>query len=76
MRTIRITDEQVTLISQALGIAEVRFTKIHNDILSDTLHVRKRENDREQTNNAMFYHDFSCKFGDLNCELLDGKLDT
>ncbi len=76
MRTIKLTDEQIALLHQALGIAEAHFTKIYTDIVNTTLVVRKNRQSEEQNKNAKFYHEIACNMADLNNDIDAQDLDV
>ena len=71
MKKIELTEEQLILVIQALGIAEDKFSTIYKTIKETTLNVRNhiRAIDCEENNNADFYHEKACKFADLNSDL-------
>lgn len=76
MRTIQLTHEQVQLLCQALGIAEMQFTNIYKTIIENTIRVRKHCETQEQRDKANFYHEMACKIADLNIDIEQGKLDV
>ena len=77
MRTIKLTDEQLQLIGQALGIAETQFTNIHKTILQSTVNVRNPYGEKqEQQSKANFYHEMACKLADLSIDIKFGSLDV
>ena len=76
MRTLKLTHQQIQLICQALGIAEIQFTNIHKTIIDNTISVRKHYGGKaEQTNKANLYHEMACKIADLNIDIESGKFD-
>ena len=79
MRNIQLTHEQVQLLCQALGIAEMQFTNIYKTIIENTMSVRKSRAGAligEQRDKANFYHEMACKIADLNIDIEQGKLDV
>lgn len=72
---MQLTHEQVQLLCQALGIAEMQFTNIYKTIIENTITVRKG-GVGEQRSNANFYHEMACKIADLNIDIEQGKLDV
>ena len=76
MRNIQLTHEQVQLLCQALGIAEMQFTNIYKTIIQNTITVRKGGNEPEQIINANFYHEMASKIADLNIDIEQGKFDV
>lgn len=77
MRTLKLSHEQIELITQALGMAETQFSKIHKTIVEETIAVRKSEPFKhEQKSTAMYYHDLASKMADLNIDLNNGKFDV
>jgi len=77
MRTIQLTHEQIQILCQALGIAEMQFTNIYKTIIENTITVRKGgRNEPEQLINANFYHEMASKIADLNIDIEQGKFDV
>ena len=75
-RTIELSEEQTNLIKQALGIAELKFSKIQKEIIEDTVIVRGVDSTSEQVKITNYYRDKSCAFAELNIALDFGKLDV
>jgi hypothetical protein len=69
MKTLKLTNEQIELITQALGIAEVVFIDLHKDIMSKSIRTRGNNESKEQERIAYFYFNKACEFADLNVEL-------
>jgi hypothetical protein len=76
MRTIQLTHEQITLIHQALGIAEKQFADIHKKIIETSINVRPYDMAFLHSGPANFYHEMSTKFADLNNSVENGVLDV
>lgn len=76
MRTLKLTHEQISLIKQAIGIAELRFIDIHKEIIQTTILVRGIESKSEHEKQANYYHQKACQFADLNIMLENGELDV
>jgi hypothetical protein len=76
MRTLKFTDEQISMLKQAIGIAENRFSKIHKEIVETTIRVRNMENEVEHAPIVLFYHKQACIFADLNIALENGDFDV
>jgi len=74
MRTIKLSDNEIETIVQALGIAETAYTEIHKNIVSKLVVVRGNIQATEQLETADSYHKQACKFADLNVELRNGSL--
>jgi hypothetical protein len=75
MRKIELTHEQITLIHQALGIAEKQFSDIHKKIIETSINVRPYDMAFLRSQPANFYHEMSTKFADLNDSIENGTLD-
>ncbi len=76
-RTLKLTHEQIELLTQALGIAERKFSDIHRDIQETTVRVRRNHAvSSEQSNRALYYHDLASKMADINIEIQNGELDV
>ncbi len=76
MRTLKFTDNEIALIKQAIGIAEVKFIDIHSEIIKKTILVRGIESKNDHEKQANVYHDIACKFADLNVMLENGDFDV
>ena len=77
MRTLKLSHEQIQLICQALGMAEIQFSNIHKTIMESTVNVRKHYGEKQkQTNKAMYYHDLSSKMADINIDIQNGTFDN
>ena len=86
MRTIQLTHEQVQLLCQALGIAEMQFTNIYKTIIENTIQpshlamshrvVSHYGGSEEQKTKANFYHEMASKISDLNIDIEQGKFDV
>ena len=74
-RTIELSEEQINLIKQALGIAELKFSNIQKEIIEDTVVVRGVDSTSEQVKVSNHYHDKACEFAELNIALERGRLD-
>jgi hypothetical protein len=74
MRTLQLTNEQISLLKQALGIAEIHFLDIHQEISQKTINVRGMEISDDKTS-VKFYFEKACLFADFNTSLGDGTLD-
>jgi len=75
-RTLKFTEEQISMLKQAIGIAELKFTNTYKEISQETILVRNMENKSEQEPIAKFYHEQACKFADLNIALDNGDFDV
>lgn len=75
MKTITLTVEQLNLITRALGIAEQKFTLIHEDIMKNTINVRGVNDLAKMYTENMMYHELACDCADLNVTLNSGELD-
>ena len=79
-RTLSLTDEQIQLVIQALGMAERTFTQIHQTIISESVNVRgmrgHNPNHKEQTEHSMYYHDMASKMADIGIDLRNGEFDV
>ena len=75
-RTIEVSEEQINLIKQALGIAELKFANIQKEIIEDTVVVRGVDSTSEQVKISNYYHDKSCEFAELNIALGHSELDV
>jgi hypothetical protein len=76
-RTLKLTHEQIDLITQALGMAERKFSDIHKEIQDTTVRVRRNHAvSSEQSNRALYYHDLASKMADMNIDLQNGELDV
>lgn len=69
MRTLKLTHDEVELITTALGIAEKQYTDLHKQLVK-LINVRGGE----LTANTDFHHT-SCKFADLNNDISESKKD-
>lgn len=76
MRTIKLTEGQMNLITQALGIAESEHTNKFKDIMENLVRVRGNTNAKEQEMIAKYYHVKACEFADLNTDITKGGLDV
>lgn len=76
MKTLKLTNDQVATILQALGIAEKQFNNIHKSII-DTINVRGNETNRhEQREKADQFFQSACVFADLNDAIKKGEADV
>ena len=75
-RTIELSEEQINLIKQALGIAELKFSNIQKEIIEDTITVRGVDSTSEQVKVSNYYHDKACEFAVLNIALGHNRLDV
>lgn len=76
MRTIKLTHEQIQLLTEALGIAEGVYTDIHKDILHKVVQSRGNEAYKEQKQIADYYYVKGCNFADMNVDMKGGKFDV
>lgn len=76
MRQIKLTDEQVELLQKALGMAENQLSKLHNEIISQTVLVRGVDSPTAKTKEKMWLFDESTHMADLNYSLSNGELDV
>jgi len=76
MRTLKLTHEQIELLTQALGIAESTYTNIHKDIIHKLVISRGNNEGKEQEQIANFYHNKACTFVDLLNDIENSKLDV
>ena len=76
MRTFKFTHEQIELITQALGIAEVAYTDIHKEIINKLVIIRGNNEEMEQKKIAIYYHDKASAFADLNLRILNSEFDV
>lgn len=76
MRTIKLTHEQIELITHALGIAESEHTNKYKDIINNLVRVRGNTGAKEQEMIAKYYHVKACEFADLNTDITKGGLDA
>ena len=74
MRTIKLTHEQISILQNALGLAEAKYTELHEAITKATL-VRGNDANIEQLKIGQYYHVKSCEFANLNQSLINGDLD-
>jgi hypothetical protein len=75
-RIIKLSEDQLALIVQALVIAEARYLYIHMEILNTLLAGERNAEQEEQRNIAKFYFDKGCTCQELNHNLLNGGLDV
>lgn len=75
MRTLKLTHDQISIILNALGIAEKAFTDIHRQTV-ELANVRNNLNDNEQKRIGQYYHVKACEFADLNTDIEQGKFDV
>lgn len=75
MRTLKLTEQQFSLIQQALGITIKKFAHLHTDIVNDTL-TGDFEGKAEQTEHAKYYWQKVCDFIDLQDKIKNGELDV
>lgn len=75
MRTLKLSHDQISIILNALGIAEKAFTDIHRQTV-ELSNVRNNLADKEQKQIGKYYHVKACEFADLNTDIEQGKLDV
>lgn len=75
MRTIKVTHEQIDLITEALGVAEGAYIDTHKHIIQTLVRNRGNNTTKEQEMIANFYHVKACNFADLNSDISQSKLD-
>lgn len=74
MRTLKLTHEQIELITQALGMAEAKYCKIHKELMDEIVRVRRAHPDQEK--NAKVFHDMASMMADMNIDIQGGKFDV
>ena len=75
-RTLELTFEEISLIQQALGIAETAHTETFKQTLSKLVNVRNNDEADHQRRIAQYYHVKSCEFADLNIAIAGSKKDV
>lgn len=75
MRTFKFTHEQIELITQALGIAEVAYTDIQKEIINKLVIIRGNNETKHQEEVALHYHKQACLFADLNVGIQNSEFD-
>lgn len=75
MRTLKLNDEQITIIQNALGIAEASYSDIYKDICEKLIKVRGNDEHKEQLTIAQYYHKKSTEFADMNIAFQNAKFD-
>jgi hypothetical protein len=76
MRTLKLTHEQIAIVQQALGIAEKKFSDIHEDIIKNTVTVRGVDSQSLKSKQHDIYFNESVKFCDINLAIEDRSFDV
>lgn len=75
MRQLQLTHDQISIILNALGIAEKAFTDIHKQTV-ELANVRNNLSDKEQKQIGKYYHVKACEFADINTSIEQGQFDV
>jgi hypothetical protein len=75
MRTLKLSDEQIELITQALGIAEKKYSDTHKNIVEDIILNRGNNEGLEQKRIASYYYVKSTEMAGLNQDIESGRFD-
>jgi flagellar biosynthesis chaperone FliJ len=75
MRVLKLTNEQVELLTIALGIAEKNYLDVQKKLV-DLATIRNNPQKATQVQLAMIQYDYACKFCDLNIDINNGKFDV
>jgi hypothetical protein len=75
MRTIKLSQEQINTITEALGAAEGAYIDTHKHIINTLVRNRGNVAHKEQEQIANYYHVKACTFADLNNDLTQLKFD-
>jgi hypothetical protein len=73
-RTLTLTQDQIDLLTHALGIAEAKFQELSVNISQDTL-VRGNNPSSTLNKSRSDIFAYSCAMADLNSKILNGDLD-
>lgn len=76
MRTLKLTHEQIDIISHALGIAEKAALDIHENINKRFVYVNGNENSNKDKSKSNEYLEKSFKFFDLLKDIENSNLDV
>lgn len=76
MRTLKLTHEQIDIITEALGVAEGAYVDTHKQIIQTLIRNRGNNNAKEEETIAEYYHKKACIFADLNSDISQSKLDV
>jgi hypothetical protein len=74
-RTLKLSEKEFNLLTNALGIAEQVFGKKYSE-LTDLIVVRGNQEKKEQLEIANKFLNISSDFGNLNYELTQGEKDV
>lgn len=75
-RTLKLTHEQIDVITEALGVAEGAYVDMHKQIIQTLVRNRGNNNAKEEEAIAGYYHKKACIFADLNSDISQSELDV
>ena len=75
MRTLTLTHEQISIITNALGIAEQRYAIQYQELVS-LITVRGNNGKSSEGKHASLLYKKSCEFADLNQDIMNSKFDV
>lgn len=76
MRTLKLSNEEITLILRALGIAEMKFNELRKNYIQQVANVRGVDNPTEVAKEADFLFTKENEFCDLLLSIKNGERDA
>jgi len=76
MRTLRLTNEETSLILWALGISEMKFNELRKNYIEQVVNIRGIENKTEAIAEADMLYTKENEFCDLLMSLKNGEKDA
>lgn len=70
-RTLELTHDQITVLQDALQLAQLHYLELHAGIAK-----KLPQNDHKSKEAALYWYDKANTFYDLNAEIQDGKFDV